>query len=171
MSWHILGSRPVGRTWKMAVAGVCAPHVGGFWFLSLQNTREREEEKKGSSRGKARVGSSPAQLAHRWLLFGIPGSWSHAALSVYLTDPVGYELIKRNTSLDIVSTLLSDYRLQPLSTEIGLLQQYAETLMIIAAANSALERNNRHGKVQGGSNLLYTEGHLQAAHLEFVWQS
>ena len=84
--------------------------------------RRKEEEKKGSERGKARVGSRLNTVRHRWLLFRIPGSWSHAALSLYLTDPVGYELIKRNTSLDIV-TLLSDYLLQPLSTEIGFLQQ------------------------------------------------
>lgn len=107
-----------------------------------RRTRKRKWERKSQRQIKLNT------VHHRWLLFRIPGSWSHAALSLYLTDPVGYELIKRNTSLDIVSTLLSDYQLQPLSTEIGLLQQWAETLVIVVVASSDMEENTSPAKVQ-----------------------
>lgn len=118
MSWHIFSTRLVGCTCKMAAAGVYVTfYLTGESEGGSRRTRKMKWGRKSESRIKLNT------VHHRWLLFRIPGSWSHAALSLYLTDPVGYELIKRNTSLDIVSTLLSDYQLQPLSTEIGLLQQ------------------------------------------------
>lgn len=103
---HIFGTRLVSCTCKMAVAGVYV-----FWRVILQE-RKREQKWEREKRKLERKSESRIKLNkvhHRWLLFRIPGSWSHAVLSLYLTDPVGYELIKRNTSLDIVSTLLSDY--------------------------------------------------------------
>lgn len=104
----------------------------GWWYIQnsccrcarvcvfVEGVWEKGRKRKGSER-KSESRLELNMVHHRWLLFRIPGSWSHAVLALAIfIDPVGYELIKRNTSLDIVSTLLSDYRL---STEIGLLQQ------------------------------------------------
>lgn len=120
MSWHISGTLLVGCMQKgcCRCVSVCVPCVGVFERVILQG---RKRKRKWERKSKRRIELNTVH--HRWLLFRIPGSWSHAALSFYLTDPVGYELIKRNTSLDIVSTFLSDYRLQPLSTEFRLLQK------------------------------------------------
>ena len=100
----------------MPAAGVyvCTLRMGVLNVCEEKGRREKGSERKSESWIVLSV------VHHRWSLFRIPGSWSHAVLSLYLTDPVGYELIKRNTTLDIVSSLLSDYQL---STEIGLLQQ------------------------------------------------
>lgn len=68
-----------------AVAGVCASRVAGFLNINRNYPYERErgrrgrEKRKWEGQGERRTGL--CAFHHRWLLFGIPGSWSHAALS------------------------------------------------------------------------------------------
>lgn len=97
---------------------IAAPCVGLFNVFGRRREGEREREEV---RRKARFGSSSMWFTTDGYCLEFQGhDLTLRALSLYLTGPVGYELIKRNTSLDIVSSLLSDYRLSP---EIGLLRR------------------------------------------------
>lgn len=93
----------VGWLCRRAVPGVCTPCVGVPYNIisgkrRVQNQDETREEKWELN-----------TVSCRWLLFRNSGSWSYAALAFLPHSPVGYELIKRNTSLYIPSLLLSAY--------------------------------------------------------------
>lgn len=100
-----------------AVAGVCASRVAGFFKhqqeLPLREGARQERKRKKEVRGARRASDRALRLSPQMVIvWNSRVMISCCALSVYLADAVGYELIKRNISLDIVSTLRSDYGLQ-----------------------------------------------------------
>lgn len=95
---------------------VCALHVWLAGFSNINRNypsregarqeRKRKKEVRGARRAPDRAPRLSPQMVIVWNSRVVI---SCCALSLYLADAVGYELIKRNISLDIVSALLSDY--------------------------------------------------------------
>lgn len=97
-----------------AVAGGCASRVAGFFKhqqeLPLREGASQERKRKKEVRGARRAADRALRLSPQMVIvWNSRVMISCCALSLYLADAVGYELIKRNISLDIVSTLRSDY--------------------------------------------------------------
>lgn len=98
-----------------AVAGVCASRVAGRPLkhqqeLPLREAARQERKRKKEVRGARRASDRAPRLSPQMVIvWNSRVMISCCALSFYLADAVGYELIKRNISLDIVSALLSDY--------------------------------------------------------------
>lgn len=80
MSWHIL---MLSCLLVLLLQDRCVcllSHVGGSWtWIYLAQGKGGKKQKEESS-GDIQL----EMVHHRWLLFRIPGSWSHAALSLYL---------------------------------------------------------------------------------------
>lgn len=104
--------------WVLLLLQVCVLHVWLAFFkhqqeLPLREGARQERKRKKEVRGARRASDRALRLSPQMVIvWNSRVMISCCALSVYLADAVGYELIKRNISLDIVSTLRSDYGLR-----------------------------------------------------------